>query len=157
MQEEEQERVDYGVYEGDVERDLKWEGFLLKLLEETDNIEIVFWKILSADLMWDRTLGRLPVQADVNESDHKERPPEDDVGESDDDEHLDVSDSLLLELYHQVLKVLYFRWGDFHQFLELLILSRLGLTCFLIGDGTPCFASTFKKTFWIWTTGELNI
>ena len=51
MKEEEQERVDYGVYEGDVERDLKWESFLLKLLEQTDNIEIVFWKILSADLM----------------------------------------------------------------------------------------------------------
>ena len=33
VEEEEQERVDYGVYKGDVERDLKLEVFLLELLE----------------------------------------------------------------------------------------------------------------------------
>lgn len=31
MEEEEQERVDYGMHEGDVERDLKLKSFLLKI------------------------------------------------------------------------------------------------------------------------------
>ena len=55
--------------------------------------------------MRDRTLGRLPVQTNVNESDHKERTPEYDIGQSDDDEHLHMSNSLLLELDHEVLKL----------------------------------------------------
>ena len=56
--------------------------------------------------MWHWALGIFPVETDVDESDQEERPPEDDVGQGDDDEHLDVLDSLLLELYHVTLHLL---------------------------------------------------
>ena len=69
--------------------------------------------------MRDRTLGRLPVQTNVNESDHKERTPEYDIGQSDDDEHLHMSNSLLLELNHEILELVKLGCGNLHQILEL--------------------------------------
>ena len=42
MEEEEKERVDYGVYEGDVERDLKLKSFLLKI-GDREIIQILYY------------------------------------------------------------------------------------------------------------------
>ena len=43
-----------------------------------------------------RLLGVHPLPAPVEESDEEERPPEDEVGHGDDQEHLDPGHSLLL-------------------------------------------------------------
>ena len=59
------------------------------------------------------------MQADVNEGDYEQGTPEDDVGQSYDDEHLDVLDTLLLELYHAALYLIQLCRGYDDKLLEL--------------------------------------
>ena len=69
-------------------------------------------------LMGNWTFCIFPVEADVDECDEEERAPEDDVGQGDDDEHLDVLDPLLLELYHGGSVLDELCWRDWYKILK---------------------------------------
>ena len=68
MEDQEEQRVGEGVDEGHVERHLVGHGLL----------------------------GVHPLPAPVEESHQEERPPEDEIGDGDDEEHLDPGHALLL-------------------------------------------------------------